>query len=47
MTTARVNGLTIGFDVFGDGKQPWVLTPGGRYARHTLLAWADEVVATP
>jgi pimeloyl-ACP methyl ester carboxylesterase len=35
MSTATVNGLTIGYDVIGDGARPWVLTPGGRYARDT------------
>jgi pimeloyl-ACP methyl ester carboxylesterase len=35
MTTATVNGLTIGYDVIGDGARSWVLTPGGRYARDT------------
>jgi pimeloyl-ACP methyl ester carboxylesterase len=35
MSTATVNGLTIGYDVIGDGARTWVLTPGGRYARDT------------
>src|SRR5215813_5349569 len=35
MTTATVNGLTIGYDVIGDGARAWVLTPGGRYPRDT------------
>lgn len=35
LARAKVNGLNIGFDVIGDGARPWVLTPGGRYARDT------------
>jgi pimeloyl-ACP methyl ester carboxylesterase len=35
MATAHVNGLTIGFDVVGDGARPWVLTPGGRFPKET------------
>lgn len=34
MATATVNGLTIGYDVIGDGRQ-WVITPGGRDGRDT------------
>jgi pimeloyl-ACP methyl ester carboxylesterase len=33
MATTRVNGLTIGFDIIGNGDRPWILTPGGRFAR--------------
>jgi pimeloyl-ACP methyl ester carboxylesterase len=33
MPRTKVNGLTIGFDIIGDGARPWVLTPGGRFAR--------------
>lgn len=32
MATATVDGLTLGYDVIGDGR-PWVVTPGGRFAR--------------
>jgi pimeloyl-ACP methyl ester carboxylesterase len=35
MTTANVNGLNIGFELIGDGDQPWVLTPGGRFTKET------------
>lgn len=47
MTTAQVNGLTIGFDVIGDGARPWVLTAGGRYARDTpgLRGLAEALAA--
>jgi len=32
MARATVNRLSIGYDVFGEGR-PWVITPGGRFAR--------------
>jgi pimeloyl-ACP methyl ester carboxylesterase len=35
MSTARVNGLSIAYDVIGDGGRPWTITPGGRYTRHS------------
>jgi len=35
MTTAKVDGLTIAYDVVGDDGQPWVITPGGRYGKDT------------
>jgi pimeloyl-ACP methyl ester carboxylesterase len=35
MARATINGLTLGFEIIGDGKRPWALTPGGRYDRHT------------
>jgi pimeloyl-ACP methyl ester carboxylesterase len=34
MTLATVDGLTIGYEVIGEGR-PWVLTPGGRFDRTT------------
>jgi pimeloyl-ACP methyl ester carboxylesterase len=33
MATTTVNGLQIGFELIGDGSRPWVLTPGGRFAK--------------
>jgi pimeloyl-ACP methyl ester carboxylesterase len=33
MATTNVDGLRIGFEIVGDGDRPWVLTPGGRFAR--------------
>jgi pimeloyl-ACP methyl ester carboxylesterase len=33
MATANVNGLSIAYDVIGDGGRPWTITPGGRYTR--------------
>lgn len=33
MAKAKINGINIGFDVIGHGSRPWILTPGGRYAR--------------
>jgi hypothetical protein len=32
MTVATVNGLSIGYEVIGDGR-PWVITPGGRFRK--------------
>jgi pimeloyl-ACP methyl ester carboxylesterase len=47
MARTKVNGLTIGFDIIGDGARPWALTPGGRYARDTpgLAGLAEELAA--
>jgi pimeloyl-ACP methyl ester carboxylesterase len=32
VATATVNGLSIGYEVIGDGR-PWVITPGGRFSK--------------
>jgi pimeloyl-ACP methyl ester carboxylesterase len=32
MATVRVNGLTVAYEVIGDGG-PWVITPGGRFSK--------------
>lgn len=32
MATAMVNGLSISYEVLGDGR-PWVITPGGRFSK--------------
>lgn len=32
MTTASVDGLTIAYELVGEGR-PWVLTPGGRFSK--------------
>jgi pimeloyl-ACP methyl ester carboxylesterase len=29
--TASVDGVTIAYELLGDGGRPWVITPGGRY----------------
>lgn len=49
MATATVDGLSINYEVVGDeGGRPWVITPGGRYAkddpglREMALAMADR-----
>lgn len=34
MPTATVNGLSIGYEIIGEGR-PWVLTPGGRFSKDT------------
>jgi pimeloyl-ACP methyl ester carboxylesterase len=31
MTTAKVKGLSISYEIFGEG-QPWAITPGGRFS---------------
>jgi pimeloyl-ACP methyl ester carboxylesterase len=33
MPTATVNGVSIAYDVIGNGGRPWVITPGGRYSK--------------
>ncbi len=32
MPVARINGLSVDYDVVGTG-QPWVITPGGRFSK--------------
>ena len=32
MTVAMANGLSISYEVIGDGR-PWVITPGGRFSK--------------
>jgi pimeloyl-ACP methyl ester carboxylesterase len=34
MATAQVNGLSISYEVIGDGH-PWAITPGGRFSKDT------------
>src|SRR5690606_38853380 len=33
--TVAVGGLEIAYDVVGEAGDPWVLTPGGRFAKDT------------
>lgn len=33
MATAQVNGIKIAYEVIGDEGQPWIITPGGRFAK--------------
>ena len=33
MPTATVNGLSIAYEVIGDGERSWVITPGGRFSK--------------
>src|SRR6266702_3431976 len=46
MATATVDGLSIAYEVIGDGR-PWVITPGGRFSkdspgvRELAMALAD------
>jgi pimeloyl-ACP methyl ester carboxylesterase len=35
MPIAELNGLDIAFDVIGTGRQPWIITPGGRYSKES------------
>jgi pimeloyl-ACP methyl ester carboxylesterase len=35
VTTVRVNGLDIGYELIGDGTRAWSLTPGGRFNKET------------
>jgi pimeloyl-ACP methyl ester carboxylesterase len=35
MATARVNGLSVGYELVGDGRQSWALTAGGRFNKET------------
>lgn len=35
MATAQTGGLSIGYEVLGDGGRDWVITPGGRFSRLT------------
>ncbi|HWF16363.1 MAG TPA: alpha/beta hydrolase [Acidimicrobiales bacterium] len=34
MTTATVNGITLGYETIGEGR-PWVITPGGRFSKES------------
>ena len=34
MAIAKINGLSIGYEVIGEGR-PWALTPGGRFSKDT------------
>src|SRR5215472_1064510 len=33
MATAKVDGLTLGYEVIGDRGRPWIITPGGRFPK--------------
>src|SRR5580693_10154763 len=36
MATAKMNGLTLGYEVIGDGAgRPWSITPGGRFTKES------------
>lgn len=47
MTTAKVDDLTISYELIGEGR-PWVITPGGRFSkdspgvRELAIALADQ-----
>jgi pimeloyl-ACP methyl ester carboxylesterase len=33
VATATVDGMTLGYEVIGETGRPWIITPGGRYAK--------------
>lgn len=33
MPTTTVDGMTIAYDLLGDGGRPWIVTPGGRFSK--------------
>jgi pimeloyl-ACP methyl ester carboxylesterase len=33
VTTATVNGLTLGYEIIGEKGRPWIITPGGRFPK--------------
>jgi pimeloyl-ACP methyl ester carboxylesterase len=35
VATATINGLTIAYEVIGEGR-PWAITPGGRFSKDTV-----------
>jgi pimeloyl-ACP methyl ester carboxylesterase len=48
MTTATVNGLTLGYELIGQSGQPWVITPGGRFTKESpgVRELADAIAAS-
>jgi len=48
MPVAELDGIEIAYDVVGDGGQPWVLTPGGRFTKEVggLPEMAQALAAT-
>jgi pimeloyl-ACP methyl ester carboxylesterase len=48
MPVATLDGIEIAYDVVGDGGQPWVLTPGGRFTKEVggLPEMARALAAT-
>jgi pimeloyl-ACP methyl ester carboxylesterase len=47
VTTATIDGLTLGFEVIGGGGRPWIITPGGRFPKEDpgIRPLAEELVA--
>ena len=35
MPIAKVDGLSLAYEVVGDSGQPWVITPGGRFTKES------------
>src|SRR2546423_9312970 len=46
MASAKVDGLTISYDVIGEGR-PWAITPGGRFSKDSpgVRELADALAA--
>jgi pimeloyl-ACP methyl ester carboxylesterase len=49
MATAKVDGLTLGYEVIGEkGGRPWIITPGGRFPKEDagVRPLAEAIAAT-
>src|SRR5689334_6637871 len=48
MPVVELDGIEIAYDLVGDGGQPWVLTPGGRFTKEVggLPEMAQAIAAT-
>jgi pimeloyl-ACP methyl ester carboxylesterase len=47
MSTMKIEDGTISYEIIGEGGQPWVLTPGGRFSKDTpgLRQLAESLAA--
>jgi pimeloyl-ACP methyl ester carboxylesterase len=47
MSTVKIEDGTISYEIIGEGGQPWVLTPGGRFSKDTpgLRQLAESLAA--
>jgi pimeloyl-ACP methyl ester carboxylesterase len=47
MATAKVDGLTLGYEIIGDSGIPWIITPGGRFPKEDpgIRPLAEEIAA--
>src|SRR4051794_20815351 len=48
MPVVELDGIEIAYDLVGEGGQPWVLTPGGRFTKEVggLPGMAQAIAAT-